>query len=144
MSNAAEERMKAQQRASINRQIRNVQGYLRELQTQKTDLKKKIERLTKALTTVRSNEISLQSGINSLSTMQIESGSWKGENATKANIELEQMKTSAQTISRKVADAVEQMQEDKAKLERKLETIENTIGSQNRILSNLYSQLAGL
>lgn len=140
----AKDAAKARQRAIIVSQLNMTRASLTTLNMKKIELEGKIEKITTALTNIESAKGDFDSGKSSLDGVTIEAGSWKGQNATKANTELGQMKTSVQTIGKKIDDAVETIQEDKTRLEQELAQVEAEIATKNAQVSNLIAQLNSL
>lgn len=140
----AKDAAKARQRAIIVSQLNMTRASLTTLNMKKIELEGKIEKITTALTNIESAKGDFDSGKSSLDSVTIEAGSWKGQNATKANTELGQMKTSVQTIGKKIDDTVETIQEDKTRLEQELERVEAEIATKNAQVSNLIAQLNSL
>ncbi|MBP1044997.1 DUF5082 family protein [Enterococcus sp. BWM-S5] len=141
---AAKDAIKAQKRAQIMTQLTATQNRLTSLNIQKLSLEDKVQRLNTALTNIESSKSEFDTGKSSLDGITIESGSWKGENATKANTELEQMKTSVQDIGTKISDAITTLQDDKAKYEKELEQTVTDIATGNARVSTLLNQLNSL
>lgn len=140
----AKDAAKARQRAVIVSQLTVTRASLTTLSTKKIELEKKIRRMTKSLTRIESAQSDFDTGKSTLSSVTIEASSWKGQNATKANTELGQMKSSVQHMGTKISNAVDTIQEDKLRLERELEHVEAEIAAKNGQVSNLLAQLNSL
>lgn len=140
----ARDAAKARQRAVIVSQLNMTRASLTTLVTRKSELERKIERMTVAVTNIKSAKSDFDTGKTKLAGITIESGSWRGQNATKANTELGQMKSSVQAIDTKIRDAVEIIEEDKTRLEKELEQVETDIAMKNDQVTNLIAQLNSL
>lgn len=140
----AKDAAKAQRRAVIVSQLNMTRASLTTLSTKKIELEEKIQKITTTLTNIESAKSDFDTGKTSLDGVTIEAGSWKGQNATKANTELGQMKTSVQSIGTKIDDAVDTIQDDKTRLERDLERLEAEIAAKNGQVTNLIAQLNSL
>lgn len=140
----AKDAAKAQRRAVIVSQLNMTRASLTTLSIKKIELEEKIQKITTALTNIETAKSDFETGKTSLDGVTIEAGSWKGQNATKANTELGQMKTSVQSIGTKIDDAVDTIQDDKTKLERELERVEAEIATKNGQVTNLIAQLNSL
>lgn len=140
----AKDAAKAQRRAVIVSQLNMTRASLTTLSIKKIELEEKIQKITTALTNIESAKSDFDTEKTSLDGVTIEAGSWKGQNATKANTELGQMKTSVQSIGTKIGDAIDTIQDDKTRLERDLERLEAEIAAKNGQVTSLIAQLNSL
>ncbi len=137
-------RARTAQRAVLNSQIASAQKVLASLTTSKEKLEKKIKKYSTALTNMNSHKADFNSGKSGLTSITIDSGSWKGEKATKAKTSFETMKTNVESISKKIDNAEDTIEQEKRQAETELENMTTQIAVQNSTIVNLTAQLGSI
>lgn len=137
----AKEARKSADRSRIRGQIRSVRSSISTLESQRSQLEKKILRYSNALKEMTSAKTDFDNGKSEIGSQQIESSSWKGTKATKATQELGELKVTVQVISQKISSAIDTIESEKERAERELADVENQLASQNQRVSNLITAL---